>query len=113
MLDVNRGDRRTRRAVGKSDTVDAETAARSVLAGQSTAIPKTADGALEMMRQGTVKLTSGAHNCRSMADFPHLSGGTRHLIPHTEGASPQQAVVGRPKQVATDTEEVEHEAVHG
>ena len=45
-----RGDRRTRRIAGKSDTVDAETAARSVLAGQSTAIPKTADGAVEMMR---------------------------------------------------------------
>ena len=47
---MNRGDRRTRRIAGKSDTVDAETAARSVLAGQSTAIPKTADGAVEMMR---------------------------------------------------------------
>jgi len=48
--EVNRGDRRTRRAAGKSDTVDAETAARSVLAGQATAIPKTADGAVEMIR---------------------------------------------------------------
>ena len=38
-------------AAGKSDTIDAEVAARSVLAGQSTAIPKTADGAVEMMRQ--------------------------------------------------------------
>ena len=50
VLEVNRGDRRTRRIAGKSDTVDAETAARSVLAGQSTALPKTADGAVEMMR---------------------------------------------------------------
>ena len=51
VVEVNRGDRRTRRAAGKSDTIDAEVAARSVLAGQSTAIPKTADGAVEMMRQ--------------------------------------------------------------
>ena len=51
VLEVNRGDRRTRRAAGKSDTIDAEVAARSVLAGQSTAIPKTADGVVEMMRQ--------------------------------------------------------------
>ena len=51
VVEVNRGDRRTRRAAGKSDTLDAEVAARSVLAGQSTAIPKTADGAVEMMRQ--------------------------------------------------------------
>ena len=50
VLEVNRGDRRTRRIAGKFDPVDAETAARSVLAGQSTAIPKTADGAVEMMR---------------------------------------------------------------
>lgn len=51
VVEVNRGDRRTRRAAGKSGTVDAEVAARSVLAGQSTAIPKTADGTVEMMRQ--------------------------------------------------------------
>ena len=51
VVEVNRGDRRTRRAAGKSDTLDAEVAARSVLAGQSTAIPKTADGAVEMRRQ--------------------------------------------------------------
>ena len=51
VMEVNRGDRRTRRAAGKSDTIDAEVAARSVLAGQSTAILKTADGAVEMIRQ--------------------------------------------------------------
>ena len=51
VVEVNRGDRRARRAAGKSDTIDAEVAARSVLAGQSTAIPKTADGVVEMMRQ--------------------------------------------------------------
>lgn len=51
VVEVNRGDRRTRRANGKSDTVDAEAAARSVLNGQSTAIPKTADGHSEMIRQ--------------------------------------------------------------
>lgn len=51
VIEVNRGDRRTRRANGKSDTVDAEAAARSVLNGQSTAIPKTGDGQAEMIRQ--------------------------------------------------------------
>jgi len=51
VIEVNRGDRRARRANGKSDTMDAELAARSVLAGQSNAVPKTADGAVEMMRQ--------------------------------------------------------------
>ena len=51
VAEVNRADRRLRRAAGKCDTLDAEAAARSVLAGQATAIPKSADGAVEMMRQ--------------------------------------------------------------
>lgn len=51
VVEVNRGDRRARRANGKSDTLDAEAAARSILAGTATAVPKTADGAVEMMRQ--------------------------------------------------------------
>lgn len=36
---------------GKSDTLDAENAARAVLAGFATATPKTADGEAEMIRQ--------------------------------------------------------------
>lgn len=51
IVEVNRGDRRARRANGKSDTVDAEAAARAVLNGTATAIPKAADGAAEMIRQ--------------------------------------------------------------
>ena len=51
---TNRADRRLRRVAGKSARIDAEAAARSVLAGQATATPKTADGAVEMIRQLTV-----------------------------------------------------------
>lgn len=51
VVEVNHCDRRRRRNDGKDDTLDAETAARSVLAGIATAIPKTADGAAEMVRQ--------------------------------------------------------------
>jgi transposase len=51
VVEVNRGDRRSRRANGKSDTLDAEAAARAVLAGTATAVPKSADGAAEMIRQ--------------------------------------------------------------
>jgi transposase len=43
VVEAGRPDRRSRRANGKSDTLDAENAARSVLAGFATAIPKTAD----------------------------------------------------------------------
>ena len=50
VVEVNRADRRARRANGKTDTVDAEAAARSVLAGTSTVVPKTGDGLVEMIR---------------------------------------------------------------
>ncbi len=50
VLEAGRPDRRLRRMNGKSDTLDAENAARSVLAGLATATPKTADGAVEMIR---------------------------------------------------------------
>lgn len=53
-IEVMRTDRRDRRLRGKSDTLDAENAARAVLAGHATAIPKTADGAVEMIR--TIKV---------------------------------------------------------
>jgi transposase len=50
-VEVMRTDRRDRRLRGKSDTLDAENAARAVLAGNATAIPKTNDGTVEMIRQ--------------------------------------------------------------
>ena len=51
VIEVMRTDRRDRRLRGKSDTLDAENAARAVLAGKADAIPKTADGTVEMIRQ--------------------------------------------------------------
>lgn len=51
VIEVIRTDRRDRRLRGKSDTIDAENAARAVLAGHAAAIPKSADGTVEMIRQ--------------------------------------------------------------
>lgn len=51
VVEVSPGDRRTRRNNGKDDTLDAERAARALLAGTATAVPKTADGCSEMVRQ--------------------------------------------------------------
>ena len=51
IVEVNRGDRRSRRSKGKTDTLDAEAAARAVLSGQVVAVPKSADGTVEMIRQ--------------------------------------------------------------
>ena len=51
VIEVSRPDRRLRRLNGKSDTLDAENAARAVLAGFATAVPKSANGNVEMIRQ--------------------------------------------------------------
>lgn len=51
VIEVMRTDRRDRRLRGKSDTLDAENAARAALSGTATAIPKAADGTVEMIRQ--------------------------------------------------------------
>ncbi len=50
VIEVNRPDRSTRRRVGKSDPIDAEAAARSVLAGVATGVPKSGTHGVEMIR---------------------------------------------------------------
>jgi transposase len=50
VIEVKRPDRSARRRRGKSDVVDAEAAARAVLAQDATAVPKSADGPVEAMR---------------------------------------------------------------
>jgi transposase len=51
VVEAGRPDRRDRRERGKSDPIDAENAARAVLAGKATGVPKTADGTSEMIRE--------------------------------------------------------------
>lgn len=50
VIEVDRPDRKTRRAQGKSDPIDACSAARQTLSGIASAIPKTRDGRGEMIR---------------------------------------------------------------
>lgn len=50
VLEVIRPDRSARRRSGKTDTIDAELAARAVLSGQAMAEPKTGTGSVEMIR---------------------------------------------------------------
>jgi transposase len=51
VVEVSRPPRKAeRRLQGKSDTVDAEHAARQVLAGTATAVPKAGDGDIETLR---------------------------------------------------------------
>ncbi len=51
VLEAGRPDRRDRRNRGKTDTIDAENAARSVLAGRAGDTPRRAEGTSEMIRQ--------------------------------------------------------------
>jgi transposase len=50
VIEINRPDRTRRRGRGKSDATDAECAARAVLAGDATSIPKIHNGAAEALR---------------------------------------------------------------
>jgi len=50
VVEVNRPNRQLRHQNGKSDPLDAESAARAVLGGQANARPKSADSSVEMIR---------------------------------------------------------------
>ncbi len=58
MAEVVHPNRRVRRFNGKSDTLDAENAARAVLSGERTSYPKHRDGAVEALRALRVARTS-------------------------------------------------------
>lgn len=68
VVEVDRPDRKTRRLRGKSDPIDAIAAARAVLAGTATGVPKTRTGpvealrALRVARRGAVKARVAALN---------------------------------------------------
>jgi transposase len=75
VIEVNRTNRQTRRRKGKTDTVDAEAAARAVLAGDATVTPKSGDGPIESIRQlrvaraGAMKArTAAANQMHSLTD---------------------------------------------
>jgi transposase len=50
VIEVNQPDRAERRRRGKTDTIDAEAAARAVLSGRASATAKAGDGPVEMLR---------------------------------------------------------------
>ena len=51
VVEVDRPNRQARRRRGKSDTIDAEEAARAVVSGRARTVPKTGTGPVEMARQ--------------------------------------------------------------
>src|SRR5512132_2261544 len=68
VVEVDRPDRRARRAQGKSDPLDAYSAARAALSGAASVVPKLPDGrveairALRVARSSAVKARSQAMN---------------------------------------------------
>jgi len=64
--EVNRPNRQARRQRGKDDSIDAELAARALVAGTATAVAKTSNGEVEMLRilKGT---RDSAVRCRTRA----------------------------------------------
>ena len=50
VIEVNAPDKATRRRRGKTDTLDAESAARAVLSGRASSSAKAGDGPVEMLR---------------------------------------------------------------
>jgi transposase len=64
VIEGNRPNRSTRRRIGKSDTTDAEMAARAVLAGVARDEPKSGVDKVEMIRmlKSTILLTRGIKN---------------------------------------------------
>jgi transposase len=59
IVEVDRPDRKARRARGKDDHLDAEAAARAVLSGRAGTAPKTRDGHIEAIRALRVARRSG------------------------------------------------------
>ena len=66
VVEVDRPDRRARRARGESDPLDAYAAARAALNGQASGTPKTRDGPVEAIRALRVA-RSGAVKARTQA----------------------------------------------
>jgi transposase len=62
VVEVNRPDRSTRRRLARDDTINAEAAARSFIAGKATVIPKAADDLVEMIRMRKVAKDSATDN---------------------------------------------------
>ena len=58
VIEVNQPDKANRRRRGKTDTIDAEAAARAALSGQASAHAKTSDGPVEMIRMFKLAKTS-------------------------------------------------------
>jgi transposase len=96
VIEVNRPDRSRRRRKGKSDPIDAESAARAVLSGDATAIPKDRSGpvgelrALLLARRSAIKVRTQSTN-QLRALIHELKDGLRGDLDQRQAAHRAQA----------------------
>ena len=92
-MEVNRPNRQLRRLRGgKSDSVDAEGAARAAASGQATAVPKSGDGPVECIRMlvvarrsATKARTQAANQIHSLVVTAPEQGQTPTRCPQAQG----------------------------
>ena len=89
VVEVNRPNRQMRRRRGKTDTVDAEAAARAALDGAAVCVPKSADGTVEAIRMVSVARRSAVKARTQAAN--QINGlavsAPEHLKDHLRGLS--------------------------
>ena len=121
VVEVNQPDRHRRRRRGKSDRIDAEMAARSVLAGDATAIPKAGDGPVEALRHlrtarsGAMKArTAAANQLHSVCDTApdQIRAQLRGLTTRRSEPSHQAAHVDVSQHHVRRAEVIAHDREH-
>lgn len=96
VIEVNRPDRSRRRRKGKSDPVDAESAARAVLAGEVVGLPKDRSGpigelrSLLLARRSAIKARTQANN-QLRALIHELDDAPREQLDHRRAVLRAQA----------------------
>ena len=94
VVEVNRPNRQMRRRRGKTDTVDAEAAARAALDGAAVCVPKSADGTVEAIRM--VSVARRAVKARTHGHANQINGlavsAPEHLKDHLRGLSTRAVV---------------------
>lgn len=114
VVEVNRPNRQLRRRRGKSDTVDAEAAARAALNGEASVVPKGNDGIVESIRAIRVAF------CSTRAHRTRVSNQVRDLIttapeplrqqlePLTTAQRAERCARFRPGELTDPTEATKH-----
>jgi transposase len=105
VIEVSRPNRADRRGRGKSDPIDAEHAARAVLAGTATATPKDRTGIVESIRaihrarRGAVKARTAARNQFTAAVLTAPDVVRTALQPLTSTVQIKTAAAWRPTDI--------------